>query len=145
MTPHSCVRYFLIEHYTSYFTSFVNKMLWSIKTKSSNRTSDHKLLLFRYFSEAENNTGFMGHFCGALAGLLVGIFVLDNRRIQTWETFIDVTFSWSHWSWADGSLVLLPSTNCLNLKLFCSTEQKIKSQIWNRFCDHSYKGSTIVN
>ena len=88
MTPHSCVRYFLIEHYTSHFTSFVNKMLWSIKTKSSNRTSDHKLLLFRYFSEAENNTGFMGHFCGALAGLLVGIFVLDNRRIQTGETFI---------------------------------------------------------
>ena len=42
----------------------------------------------RYFSEAENTTGFMGHFCGALAGLLVGIFVLDNRRIQSWETFV---------------------------------------------------------
>ena len=30
----------------------------------------------------------MGHFCGALAGLLVGIFVLDNRRVQSWETFV---------------------------------------------------------
>jgi hypothetical protein len=36
----------------------------------------------RYFSEAENHTGFMGHFCGALAGLLVGIFVLENRRVR---------------------------------------------------------------
>ncbi len=27
-------------------------------------------------------TGFMGHLCGALAGLLVGVFILDNRCIQ---------------------------------------------------------------
>ena len=33
-------------------------------------------------------TGFMGHFCGALAGLLVGIFILDNRRVQSWEPII---------------------------------------------------------
>jgi rhomboid-related protein 1/2/3 len=32
------------------------------------------------YSEGESRTGFMGHFCGALAGLLVGIFILDNRR-----------------------------------------------------------------
>ena len=30
----------------------------------------------------------MGHFCGALAGLLVGIFILDNRRVQSWEPII---------------------------------------------------------
>lgn len=36
----------------------------------------------------------MGHFCGALAGLLVGIFVLDNRRVRSWEPFIQyVSFS----------------------------------------------------
>ena len=46
------------------------------------------IFIFRYFSEAENTTGFMGHFCGALAGLLVGIFILDNRRVQSWETFV---------------------------------------------------------
>ncbi len=27
----------------------------------------------------------MGHLCGALAGLLVGIFALDNRRVRSWE------------------------------------------------------------
>lgn len=32
-----------------------------------------------------NRTGFMGHLCGALAGLLVGVFVLDNRRVRSWE------------------------------------------------------------
>lgn len=42
----------------------------------------------RYFSDEENTTGFMGHFCGALAGLLVGIFILENRRVRTWETFV---------------------------------------------------------
>lgn len=48
----------------------------------------------RYFSESENTTGFMGHFCGALAGLLVGIFVLDNRRVQSWETYVQwISFS----------------------------------------------------
>ena len=27
----------------------------------------------------------MGHLCGALAGLLVGLFILDNRRVDSWE------------------------------------------------------------
>ena len=31
---------------------------------------------------------YMGHFCGALAGLLVGIAVLDNRVVETWETWV---------------------------------------------------------
>ncbi len=39
----------------------------------------------KYFSTGENRTGFMGHLSGAMAGLLVGIFVLDNRRVQRWE------------------------------------------------------------
>ena len=37
-------------------------------------------LYFRYFLQQESKTGFMGHFCGALAGLLIGVFILDNRR-----------------------------------------------------------------
>ena len=31
---------------------------------------------------------YMGHFCGALAGLLAGIAVLDNRVVETWETWV---------------------------------------------------------
>ena len=31
----------------------------------------------------------MGHFCGALAGLLVGVAVLDNRVVETWETWVE--------------------------------------------------------
>jgi len=42
----------------------------------------------RFFSEEENRTGFVGHLCGAIAGLLVGVFVLDNRRVQSWESWI---------------------------------------------------------
>ena len=42
----------------------------------------------KYYSEGDNKTGFMGHLCGALAGLLVGIFVLDNRRVRTWEPIV---------------------------------------------------------
>ena len=42
----------------------------------------------RYFTDGGNRTGFMGHFCGALAGLLVGIFILDNRRVRSWEPIV---------------------------------------------------------
>jgi len=45
----------------------------------------------RYYTEDENTIGFMGHFCGALAGLLVGIFVLDNRRVRSWEPYVQWT------------------------------------------------------
>merc|ERR1719445_820309 len=38
--------------------------------------------------EPDNRTGFMGHLCGALAGLTVGLFVLDNRRVRSWEPVV---------------------------------------------------------
>ena len=38
--------------------------------------------------EGDNNTSVMGHLCGALAGLTVGIFVLDNRKAETWEAYV---------------------------------------------------------
>ena len=38
--------------------------------------------------EPDNRTGFMGHLCGALAGLTVGLFVLDNRNVRSWEPII---------------------------------------------------------
>ena len=34
------------------------------------------------FYDPDNRTGFMGHLCGALAGLTVGLFLLDNRSQQ---------------------------------------------------------------
>ena len=40
------------------------------------------------YLEGENNTSVMGHLCGALAGLTVGIFVLDNRRAEYWESWV---------------------------------------------------------
>ena len=40
------------------------------------------------YLEGENNTSVMGHLCGALAGLTVGIFVLDNRRVEYWESWV---------------------------------------------------------
>lgn len=39
----------------------------------------------RFFSDGADRTGFVGHLCGAIAGLLVGVFVLDNRRVRSWE------------------------------------------------------------
>ena len=30
----------------------------------------------------------MGHLCGALAGLTLGLFVLDNRRARAWERVV---------------------------------------------------------
>merc|ERR1711902_169901 len=38
--------------------------------------------------EPDNGTGFMGHLCGALAGLTVGLFVLDNRNVRSWEPIV---------------------------------------------------------
>lgn len=40
------------------------------------------------FNDPENRTGFMGHLCGALAGLTVGLFVLDNRKVRSWEPIV---------------------------------------------------------
>ena len=40
------------------------------------------------FYDPDNRTGFMGHLCGALAGLTVGLFLLDNRYSSTFTSFI---------------------------------------------------------
>ncbi|XP_065349629.1 rhomboid-related protein 2 [Cloeon dipterum] len=39
----------------------------------------------RYVSKVETNVGYMAHFGGALAGLLVGIYVLRNLNKKPWE------------------------------------------------------------
>jgi len=54
-----------------------------------------------------NTTGYTAHIAGALSGLVVGLMVLKNRRVQTWEiwlrlacvlltgTFLGVTVLWN--------------------------------------------------
>ena len=48
----------------------------------------HQILGHLGIIEGDNNTSVMGHLCGALAGLTVGIFVLDNRKAETWESYV---------------------------------------------------------
>jgi len=55
----------------------------------------------------ENTTGYTAHIAGALSGLVVGLMVLKNRRVRTWEiwlrlacvlitgTFLAVTVLWN--------------------------------------------------
>jgi hypothetical protein len=37
-----------------------------------------------------NSTSYAGHAFGALAGLLIGVFILVNRKVEDWE----VIFKW---------------------------------------------------
>merc|ERR1712107_278587 len=40
---------------------------------------------------ADNNTvGYTAHIAGAVAGLVVGFFALENRRVQNWEEKLKV-------------------------------------------------------
>ena len=48
----------------------------------------HQILGHLGYLEGDNNTSVMGHLCGALAGLTVGIFILDNRRVESWEGYV---------------------------------------------------------
>ena len=48
----------------------------------------HQILGHIGYLEGDSNTSVMGHLCGALAGLTVGIAVLDNRKVETWECYV---------------------------------------------------------
>lgn len=48
-------------------------------------TSDVGLSIVRYHTDPRNQVGYVSHFCGAMAGLLVGIGVLRNLKIRPWE------------------------------------------------------------
>ena len=79
---------------------------------------DVALALYLYFTDGDNSTGFMGHLCGALAGLLVGIFILDNRRVTSWEPIVQ---------WISFSIFVLMITFAI---------------LWNIFGNTWYCGST---
>lgn len=42
----------------------------------------------RYFQNMEEHIGYVAHFAGAVAGLLVGINVLRNLKVTKKETYI---------------------------------------------------------
>ncbi|XP_058807042.1 rhomboid-related protein 2 isoform X2 [Phymastichus coffea] len=42
----------------------------------------------RYVLEANNQIGYVAHLAGAVAGLLVGINILRNLEVQTWEKVV---------------------------------------------------------
>lgn len=48
--------------------------------------SDFSLSTFRHINNYyQNQVGYVAHLCGAIAGLLVGIFVLRNLKVHRWE------------------------------------------------------------
>merc|ERR1711976_176581 len=47
-------------------------------------------LYITYVLGYESSTSYAGHAFGALAGLLIGVFVLKNRKVEDWE----VIFQW---------------------------------------------------
>ena len=54
-------------------------------------TLDTSLALYkRYYEKDVTKVSHVAHLSGAIAGLLVGIVVLKNRKVQTWETKLKV-------------------------------------------------------
>jgi len=51
---------------------------------------DVSYAIYNYYSGVKTNTGYMGHLCGAVAGLLVGIVMLENRKVETWEVKLKI-------------------------------------------------------
>jgi len=41
--------------------------------------------IYNHVAGVKTNTGYMGHICGATAGLLVGLVALENRKVEEWE------------------------------------------------------------
>lgn len=42
-------------------------------------------ILYNHYSGITTNTSHMGHLAGALAGLMVGLVALENRKVEEWE------------------------------------------------------------
>ena len=49
---------------------------------------DVSMAVYVRLYDPDNRTGFMGHLCGSLAGLTVGLFVLDNRQGTTFNSIL---------------------------------------------------------
>ena len=47
--------------------------------------TDFGVAIYRHANNQNDNVGYLAHLCGALAGLLVGIAVLRNLKVELWE------------------------------------------------------------
>lgn len=47
--------------------------------------TDTGFAMYRHFNDVHDQVGYVAHFCGAVAGLLVGIGVLRNLKVRPWE------------------------------------------------------------
>lgn len=47
--------------------------------------TDIGLSVYRHLNNPYDRVGYMAHLCGAIAGLLVGIGVLRNLKVRSWE------------------------------------------------------------
>lgn len=43
---------------------------------------------YRYVENVDTKVGYVAHFAGALAGLLVGVNVLRNLHVEKWEKIV---------------------------------------------------------
>ena len=72
-------------------------------------------ILLVYLKMSAPKVSWQAHLGGSLAGLLVGILVLQNRRVSHWETglkrFCLITF---------GIFVVV----CMGINIFCKCELK---------------------
>lgn len=73
--------------------------------------TDLGLSTIRHINNYQNQVGYVAHLCGAIAGLLVGIFILRNLKVHRWEKKL--------WWFAVTLYVLLMLTG-ISIHLFCS-------------------------
>jgi len=45
-------------------------------------------IYYRYVEEIDTKVGYSAHLAGAIAGLLVGVNVLRNLQVETWEKVV---------------------------------------------------------
>ncbi|XP_055305012.1 rhomboid-related protein 2-like [Sitodiplosis mosellana] len=50
--------------------------------------TDFGFTAWRYFNNIYDQVGYVSHLCGAIAGLLVGIGVLQNLEVRRWERWL---------------------------------------------------------
>ena len=49
---------------------------------------DTGLAIYRRHVESDDTTGYIAHLLGAVAGLAIGIIVLRNRKVESWEVWL---------------------------------------------------------
>ena len=89
------------------------------------------------------NESLVAHACGALSGLLVGIAVLKNRRVENWEIRLQkvcvgaiLTFAFSFISWNVIANDLISGTLQMNSTYFSAEESGLYSEHCRNTSNH---------